>query len=112
MPGFAVFEDDSEAASGFRTFQINGVAPDVFARDTPLTMAIVGEAKTSSDLLTARSRHQIRKFLEYLDLQPKGLFLLAVPFGASATARGILRMEGRGLCLKMVTTTILDQIIP
>lgn len=67
--------------------RIGGFTPDVYAADVPMTRTLVGEAKTQADLETQHSRRQIAAFLEFLALTPGGMFVLAVPLSAGATAR-------------------------
>jgi len=45
---------------------IGGYIPDVFCTDTPATMTVIGEAKTSKDLQTHRSLQQIATFYDHL----------------------------------------------
>ena len=91
----AVFDDTAVSASGERPPRINGYVPDVYAADVPPSMTIIGEAKTRRDLETARSREQIASFLHYLAHRPNGVFVLAVPITAVATARMIVASSRR-----------------
>lgn len=87
---FAVFDDRPSEIRGEKPPRIAGFVPDVFAEDVPPTVTIIGEAKTSSDLGTLRSRQQIRAFLEHLALRQRGVFIIAVPWQASRAARSVL----------------------
>ncbi|HVL40000.1 MAG TPA: hypothetical protein VM328_11475 [Fimbriimonadaceae bacterium] len=60
------------------------------ATDVPTTTTLIGEAKTQQDLETDHSRQQISAFLDYLASTPRGIFVLAVPFAAGATARRLI----------------------
>jgi len=73
--------------------RINGFVPDVFAEDAPHTAVVIGEAKTVQDLQTPHSRLQIAAFLRFLAAQQNGVFVLAVPWPAIATARKIVELE-------------------
>lgn len=70
--------------------RIGGFTPDIYAFDTPLTLTIIGEAKTPQDLETDHSRSQLKAFIEYLIGQPRGVFILAVNFTRTPAARRVL----------------------
>jgi hypothetical protein len=86
----AVREDAVRPMRGERPPRIEGYTPDVHATDVPTTKTIVGEAKTQRDLETDHSRRQIAAFLRHLSNTPGGVFVLAVPLAAGATARRLL----------------------
>jgi hypothetical protein len=88
--------------------RINGFVPDVFAEDAPRTAVVIGEAKTIQDLQTSHSRLQIAAFLRYLAAQQNGVFVLAVPWPAKATARQIVELELRELEPQHVRVLISD----
>jgi hypothetical protein len=88
--------------------RINGFVPDVFAEDAPRTAVVVGEAKTIQDLQTAHSRLQIAAFLRFLAAQQNGIFVLAVPWPAIATARQIVELELKQLEPQNVKVVISD----
>jgi hypothetical protein len=88
--------------------RINGFVPDVFAEDAPRTAVVVGEAKTVRDLQTEHSRLQIAAFLKFLAAQQNGIFVLAVPWPATATARQIVEMELRELEPQNIRVVISD----
>ena len=85
-----LLQDTANAARGDKPPILNGFVPDVFAYDVPTTITIIGEAKTSADLETDRSRAQIRTFVEFLRWRAKSTFILAVPFGLIGPARTII----------------------
>lgn len=70
---------------------IGGFTPDLFASDIPESFRIIGEAKTSSDIDSARTHSQIRAFLQHLSLYENGMFYLAVPLFAGPRARYLLK---------------------
>ena len=85
-----VQEDAIQPLRGERPPNISGHIPDVFVTDVPTTMTLIGEAKTPQDLHTDRSLRQMESFLDYLSIEPSGIFVLAVPLVAVANARNIL----------------------
>jgi hypothetical protein len=88
--------------------RINGFVPDVFAEDAPRTAVVIGEAKTVQDLQTNHSRLQIAAFLRFLAAQQNGVFVLAVPWPAIATAQVIVDLELRELEPQHVKVVISD----
>lgn len=60
------------------------------AVDVPTTSTLVGEAKTRIDLERDHTRRQVNAFLKYLAVTPRGVFVLAVPLEARATARRLI----------------------
>lgn len=103
-----VREDAVRPLRGERPPKLAGFMPDVYATDVPTTKTLVGEAKTETDLETARSRAQIAAFLEYLAYTPGGLFVLAVPFGLKARAKSVLRELGQPLGEDAPRTEVID----
>lgn len=90
IDALTLFDDTAEPVRREKPPRINGHVPDVYATDVPPTITIIGEAKTPRGLETARSREQIGCFLDYLAVRSNGVFILAVPLEATATARGII----------------------
>lgn len=87
LDNVAVREDAIRPMRGEKPPRIWGYTPDVYAADVPTTRTLIGEAKTQADLETQHSRRQIAAFLEFLARTPGGIFVLAVPLTAGATAR-------------------------
>jgi hypothetical protein len=90
LSAIAVREDAVRPLRGERPPRIGGYTPDVHATDVPTTTTLIGEAKTKQDLETEHSRRQISAFLKYLAVTPHGIFVLAVPLAAGASARRLL----------------------
>jgi hypothetical protein len=80
----------------------------VYAEDAPRTAVVIGEAKTIQDLQTSHSRLQIAAFLRFLAAQQNGVFVLAVPWPAVATAQVIVGLELRELEPQHVKVVISD----
>jgi hypothetical protein len=70
--------------------KVAGYTPDVLATNIPTTRTLIGEAKTRADLENDHSRQQISAFLRYLSHTAGGIFVLAVPLNAGATARRLV----------------------
>jgi hypothetical protein len=104
----AVRDDAVRSLRGERPPRIEGFTPDVHAVDVPTTRTLIGEAKTRADLETDHSRRQISAFLGYLAKTSGGLFVLAVPLTAGATARRLLRQLNAPFTAKPTRLIVLD----
>jgi hypothetical protein len=93
--GLCVYADTPEARPGDKPRPINGFVPDVLAVTVPRTFTIIGEAKTFTDLTTARSRSQIQAFLQFLRYSREASMMLAVPPAAHALAHNLLETARR-----------------
>lgn len=74
-----------------RPGMMGGHLPDVFARDLPESFRVIGEAKTSLDLESERSKKQISAFLDDLSVYPNASFYLAIPWVKFSRASAIMR---------------------
>jgi hypothetical protein len=90
MTSIAIREDAVRPIRGEKPPRIGGYTPDVHAVDVPTTRTLVGEAKTQTDLERDHTRRQVAAFLQYLAVTPYGIFVLAVPLAARATARRLI----------------------
>lgn len=90
--------------------RIGGFVPDVYAADVPTTFTVLGEAKTGKDLFTPRSSRQIAAFLRFLAISPHGVFVLSVPWEASASARAVVASGMNGLAPESVEIVLLDGV--
>ncbi len=106
----AVFHDLPGLLGCDKPPRIDGFVPDVYAVDAPTSIVILGEAKTEPDLLTDHSRRQLEAFLRYLGHQERSVFLLAVPWQASATARNLMSKLQRDLGVDNVDVSVIDDI--
>lgn len=112
IEALALFDDTAEPVRGEKPPLVNGHVPDVYATDSPPSITIIGEAKTQRDLETDRSREQIGCFLDHLAVRPNGVFILAVPLAAGATARGMMkRLLGERPSVS-VRVVVLDGLAP
>lgn len=92
--------------------RVHGFVPDVYAVDVPLTTMIIGEAKTSQDLLTEHSRKQIGAFLSHLEGQKRGVFVLSVPWGSARAGQSLVKSicRSHGSDQTKVQVVILDGV--
>ena len=93
-----------------KPYRIGGYVPDVYACDAPITVTIIGEAKTEADLETAHSQQQIETFLEFLGHQQSGVFVLAVPWSLTRRARSLLESKRNSLGAEAVKIIVLDDL--
>lgn len=87
--GLLILADQHEFGDD-RPWSIDGFTPDVYASDVPVTFRIIGEAKTTDDLVTDRSWRQLNAFYRHLALYEGSTFYLAVPWRAAARAQAIV----------------------
>lgn len=90
--------------------KIGRFRPDVYAIDAPLTRAIVGEAKTQSDLEANHSKEQFTAYFAHLRLQPRPLLIVAVPWQAKATAQSLLHVLRNGIDAASVEIVVIDDV--
>lgn len=70
--------------------QIANFVPDVYYSSPVSGVTIVGEAKSTGDILTSRSRLQILAFIEYCRIN-NGIFIVAVPWDEYPTAVNLVK---------------------
>ena len=78
-----------------RKIKISCYVPDFYAKNLKNNDIIVGEAKTSGDLETVRSKKQIQNFINYC-IDKNAFFVLAVPWHATVTAKRIVELMSKG----------------
>ena len=105
-----IFHDLPGPLGAEKPHRIAGFVPDVYAFDAPLTVRIIGEAKTQADLETAHSQEQISAFLAFLGQQELGVFILAVPWAAKRLAHVLVESKRVSVGAVSVRTAILDDL--
>jgi hypothetical protein len=110
MTGLGIMNDLSSPLGAEKPSRIEGFVPDVYAFDAPLTTTIIGEAKTHADLETEHSKRQIAAFLSFLERQPSGIFILAVPWQLKRRAEAIVGMVREAVGALSVKTVTLDDL--
>ena len=86
----ALYMDD-QIRGRERPQRIGNHLPDLYAEDVPRTFVVIGEAKTQLDLISPRSRRQIRAFVRHLALYQDAFFYLAVPTLSKPAATSLVR---------------------
>jgi hypothetical protein len=89
---------------------IGGYRPDLYAADTPITAAIIGEAKTSNDLETDHSKEQYRAYARYLAMYPGSTMILAVPWHLRVRALTLLRLATNEVNAACVSRIVIDDV--
>ena len=69
---------------------ISGHRPDVYASEPSEDLAVIGEAKTYSDLDRPHTLRQVLSYATYLGKRSKGILLLAVPPSAADRSKTLL----------------------
>lgn len=106
------YDDLPKAIGAEKPPAIGKHRPDFYAADVPLTIMIIGEAKTFYDLETEHSRNQYASFINHLSRHGKCYFILAVPFQYVPAARRVISSLIRkvGDSCQHVQVIILDEI--
>ena len=73
------------------TPKMEGLRPDVYARQRATGAVILGEAKSARDIETPHTREQLRRFFEDLSSEKDSLLWLAVPLAGAGTAMRVAR---------------------
>jgi hypothetical protein len=89
---------------------IGGYIPDVFCTDTPATLNVIGEAKTSKDLQTHRSLEQIAAFYDHLAHAHGGHLAVGVPWADEAFVVNFLKRLRSKAPDKTVKTSIVTEL--
>ena len=82
---------DDQMRGRERPQRIGNHLPDLYAEDVPRTFVVIGEAKTQLDLISTRSRRQMRTFVGHLALYDAAFFYLAVPTLSKPAATTLVR---------------------
>lgn len=69
---------------------IGGFRPDLWARDVPQTVTIIGEAKTDHDLDSRHTSRQLSAYLEYLAFNPLPTLVLSTSWHLRGAAVSVL----------------------
>ncbi len=110
VTALGIMDDLSSAIGAEKPNRIGGFVPDVYAFDAPLTMTIIGEAKTRDDLETEHSKKQITAFLSFLSYQNAGIFVMAVPWQIKRRAHVMVTTLQKAVGAAAVKTVTLDDI--
>lgn len=89
---------------------IGGSVPDVFAQSAMLSVTIIGEAKTATDVETLRSRKQFADYLRFLANQENPLLVIAVPWQCVNQAKTLLRSIQRKTNTDHVKVQVLEKL--
>lgn len=87
---------------------IGGYRPDVYARRHSTKFFVIAEAKTDRDLDNKHSHRQISSFINFLEQQDNGLFVLSVTGHGANRAKTLLRFMRRVLQVKNAEIAVFD----
>jgi hypothetical protein len=110
LTALGILDDTARPLHAEKPSRIAGYVPDVFAFDAPMTVVIVGEAKTANDLESEHSLNQIRAYMSYLGQQHSGIFILAVPWQATRRAHTIVESLRSRTGAQSISAIILDDL--
>lgn len=87
----SILHDLPTTVGGEKPPRLGGFSPDVYAIDVPVTITIIGEAKTARDLETEHSRRQLTAFITHLNSQSNGVLIVAVPWQSIGASQRMLK---------------------
>ena len=93
-----------------QTFIIDGHRPDLFVK-TGCNKIIIGEAKTQDDLEREHSISQYITFLKYCSKYDSSIFILAVPWDLTISARNLLNKITNDENIVKVDIDVIDRLI-
>lgn len=110
LAALGILDDVAGPLHAEKPSRIAGYVPDVFALDAPMTVVIVGEAKTANDLESEHSLNQIKAYMSYLGQQHNGILVLAVPWQATRRAHTIVERLRIPTGAQSIRAVILDDL--
>lgn len=108
-PKYKILFDIQEYPGDNIPNQINGFRPDLHAISNNNKHHIIGEAKTTNDLNSQRSKKQIVSFITYLKNQNTSSFLLSIPYDSGARAKVLLYFLSKELYTSTTNFFIFDE---
>ena len=70
---------------------IGGYRPDVYGQFTGSQRLVIAEAKTDNDIKNEHTREQVKTFINHIESEGGGLFVLSVTNYASDSAKTLMR---------------------
>jgi hypothetical protein len=89
--GLSLVYDSLEAPLGRRPWPVGGFVPDVIAQTFPSSFFLIGEAKSSDDLSTPHTRHQLEAYIRHLAIRDHPQLVVATPLLMVGFAKSLLR---------------------
>jgi len=89
--GLSLVYDSLEAPLGRRPWPVGGFVPDVIAQTFPSSFFLIGEAKSSADLCTPHTRHQLEAFIRHLAIRDQPQLVLGTTLLMVGFARSLLK---------------------
>ncbi len=107
-PGTALSVDLQQAPGDELPPLIGGFRPDVYARNSRTGLVVIAEAKTDNDIDNRHTYAQIMSFINYLERQEKGSFILAATGVGADRAKTLLRFVCMELSVKSIMVEVFD----
>ncbi len=89
--GLSLVYESTESPPGRRPWAIGSFVPDVIAQTFPASFFLIGEAKTTSDLMVPHTRHQIEAYVRWLATKNNSILVLATPLYGVGFAKSLAR---------------------
>lgn len=87
---------------------IEGFRPDIYGKNNQMGVTLIAEAKTDNDIDNKHTHRQVMSFINYLERQNKGCFILAVTGVGANRAKTLLRFACKELNVKNITIEVFD----
>lgn len=89
--GLSLVHDSVSTPSGRKPWPVGGFVPDVIAQTFPPSFFLIGEAKSSLDLGTVRTRKQLEMFVRHLAIHQSPVLVVATPLLMVGYAKSLVR---------------------
>lgn len=105
-----VYADHIDIDRNSKPGAVGGYVPDVLAKAVGRSLTIIGEAETEDGIERPHSKIQIGAFIDFLQHQANPILVIAVPWVAVPSARGLVRNLLRRRGNPAIETVFLDRL--
>ena len=107
-----IIDDDPRNPLGSSVPAIRGSIPDLFGHSYKHGIQVIGEAKTSNDIINKHTEKQLRAYLEHLNVyNKKGYLIVAVPLSDKDEMTNLVRKIVREVNINiLVNIFVIDDI--
>ena len=107
-----IIDDDPRNPLGSSIPAIRGSIPDLYGHSFKHGIQVIGEAKTSNDIINKHTEKQLRAYLEHLNVyNKKGYLIVAVPLSDKEEMINLVRKIVREVNINiLVNIFVIDDI--
>ena len=107
-----IIDDDPRNPLGSSVPEIRGSIPDLYGHSFKHGIQVIGEAKTSNDIINKHTEKQLRAYLEHLNVyNKKGYLIVAVPLSDKEEMINLVRKIVREVNINiLVNIFVIDDI--